>query len=185
LNIDEPEEKVARGYRFNPDPKWQKFVYDKYARIIAKIAFKYCSADADLRQDLEQEAMIALMTIDPTEVKGYEDYDNGLITEKEWNRKLDTYLRQVCRNSVLAPLQTTATGNWMVGRKKKRKNPETGESEYVPTPAMFVRIDQLLQAVQIGTDGTIHVRSGIEIGNLEHPNRDTKGGQDGDQRGRY
>ena len=152
--------KIPRGYRFNQDVEWQKFVYEKYQKVIAKIAFKYCMQDADLREDLKQEAMMALMTIDPKEVKGYVEFTNGEITEKEWKRKLDTYIRQVARNSVLAPLASVSTGNWYSGRKKRRKNPVTGEAEYVATPAMYVSFDSLFaqgNAVQIGTDGTIHM----------------------------
>jgi hypothetical protein len=167
----ETVEKVARGYRFNPDVDWQNFVYAKYKKICAKIAFKYCMADADLREDLEQEAMMALMTIDPKEIKGYEEFQMELgdteeggelhtKLQKEWDRRVDTYCRQVTRNSVLAVLASNSAGNWYTGRKKKRKNPVTGEAEYVSTPATYVSFDAMFMqgnGVQIGTDGVIYI----------------------------
>jgi hypothetical protein len=156
----EPKKRVPRGLDFNPDVAWQKFVYEKYEKVIARIAFKYCMSDADLREDLAQEAMIALMTVKPEEIKGYGDFQSGLIADKEWARKVDTYLRQVARNSVLAPLASTSAGNWYVGRKKRRKNPVTGEVEYVSTPAIYVQLDTMLSApnrIQIGTDGVLHI----------------------------
>jgi hypothetical protein len=173
------DEKPQRGYRFNPDPVWQQWVYEKYRRVIARIAHKYCTSDQDLREDLEQEAMIALMTIDPKEVKAYKEYEAGLLTEKEWQARLDTYLRQVCRNSILAPLQTTATGNWYVGRKRKRKDPITKESAYVFTPAPYLRIEDVLHKMQIDTDGGQRPRpSRVNIDIWEGDNWDGRSTED-------
>lgn len=158
------ERKAPRGLDFNPDPHWQKWVYDKYKSIIEKISYKYCTSDPDLREDVAQEAMIALMTIRLEDVKGYGDFQSGVLSEKEWNRKLDNYLRQVARNSVITLLTSTTAGNWYTGRKRRRKNPLTGESEYVSTPATYVPLDSILSAnnrIQIGTDGVIHIEGAL------------------------
>jgi len=69
-----PDE-TPQGYRFNQDPAWITFI-DQFEPMRRRIAAKYCS-DESLREDAMQEAWIALATIHPENVRGYEDFQTG------------------------------------------------------------------------------------------------------------
>jgi DNA-directed RNA polymerase specialized sigma subunit len=141
---------------FNNDPEWQRYV-ERYETVIKKVAVKYCTNDASLRQDLHQEARIALLTVFPEKVEGYAEYKAGTLDAEKWEKRLDRYCRQVIRYAILSYLQSPKTGNWYVGRTIRVKNSSTGKREKRHTPPRYSSLDELTDdfGMQVDEDSRI------------------------------
>jgi hypothetical protein len=148
--------KVPKSMDFNPDPAWQTAT-QRYESVIQSIAAKYCSTDEDLRQCLMQEARIALLTVRPEAIKGFSDWADGHIDDKQWQKKVDSYCGNVIRNSILSYLDSYATGNWYIGRTRHIRDRSTGKSRKVHMPPRYSSLDELVDhyGAQIDEDGQI------------------------------
>lgn len=105
-------------------------LFERYENIIQAISHKYTN-DPDIREDCQQNARIALSSLDIERIR----------------RNKDAYCRKVIRNTVLSTLSSYTTGEWYTGRTV------AGEKQY----PRYQRIDHLLEsgAVQIDTHGNI------------------------------
>jgi DNA-directed RNA polymerase specialized sigma subunit len=137
---ERPEATVQRAYRFNQDPEWHAFIAT-YETEIEKIATKYCSRDEFMRDDVRQEARIALLSVFPEEVRG----------------SLDNYCRNVIRNSILSYLDSYSKGNWYDGRTRTVRDAQTGKKRKVHRPARFTSLDALVEdkGMQVDTSGAV------------------------------
>jgi hypothetical protein len=147
---------VPQGYNFNPDENWQRYVA-KYRRSIEKIATKYCVADEALRDDVMQEAHIALATVYPETVHGFEDFVTGVSSDDTWAKALDRYCHNVIRNAILSYLDSYAKGNWYIGRTRYVKDKRTGETRKVYLPPRFSSLDELVDdhGMQVDEHGAL------------------------------
>jgi hypothetical protein len=150
------ESPSGQAYNFNPDPLWQQYV-QTYEVIIAKIAMKYCSTDDSLRDDAMQEARVALATVRPEQIDGFESYQRGLITEDQWMTALRAYLRNAIRNSIFSMLDSYPKGNWYIGRKRHVKDRTTGATRMVYLPPRYSSLDELVDeyGMQVDENGSI------------------------------
>jgi len=141
----------SQAYNFNRDPEWEKFV-QRYETTIEKIAVKYCSVDEDLRNDVKQEARIALRTVFPNRIRGYET-----LTSESWFQALDRYCRNVIRNSILSYLNSYPKGNWYIGRTRHVKDRATGATRKVYMPPRFSSLDELVDnyGMQVDESGSV------------------------------
>lgn len=155
----------SRGYSFTDDPHWQEFVAT-YEPVIIKIALKFCSADESLREDVMQEARIALATLRPEECRDYEPYCRGEISEGQWNDRLDRYCRNAIRNSILSYLDSYAKGNWYIGRTRSVKDKKTGATRKVYLPPRFTSLDEMVDdyGMQVDEDANISWTQASEDG---------------------
>lgn len=146
----------TQTYNFNPDPEWQTYAAT-FEAMIQKIALKYCSSDENLREDVMQEARIALATVVPEAVAGFEDYLRGVQTEDQWLKKLRAYCGNVIRNSILSYLDSYPKGNWYNGRTRHVKDRRTGESRKVYLQPRFSSLDMLVDefGMQVDQHGAI------------------------------
>lgn len=135
------EKETAAGWSFNESEDWQTYA-QSFERVIIKIAQKYCSNDDSLRQDAEQEARIALATIRPESIVGYNRED---LTDTQRNGYLDRYMRNVIRNAILSYLDSYSKGNWYTGRTRHIKDRQTGVSRRVYLPPRFSSLDMLVE----------------------------------------
>jgi hypothetical protein len=144
---------TPQAYNFNPDPEWQRYIL-RFEPVIVAIALKRCSSDEDMRDDVMQEARIALATTYPEQVKGFEAYCRGEITESQWHEALDRYCRNVVRNSILSFLDSYATGPWNMGRTRHVRDRKTGQSRKVYLPPRFSSLDELVDDYGMQVDET-------------------------------
>jgi hypothetical protein len=130
---------------FNDDPTWLAVVAS-YETVIRKIAAKACARDEALREDVCQEARIALATIRPNAIRGYDPAINGPLSVKNVPAVVDRFCRNVARNSILSYLNSYATGSWYSGRKRTNKNKRTGIVTTRHLPARFRSLQDLVDA---------------------------------------
>jgi hypothetical protein len=161
LSEDSPAEAgESQAYNFNPDPTWQQFALS-YERMIQKIATKYCSSDDSLRDDVMQEARVAVACARPEKCKSHELYVRGMITENQWNDALNLYVHNTIRNSILSYLDSYPKGNWYIGRTRSLKDKKTGLSRKVYMPPRYSSLDFLVDEHGMQVD---------EHGNISWPN---------------
>ena len=133
---------MERGYDFNHDETWQA-VCTTYDGVIAALVYKYAStADVDIQTDARQEALIALHTVRPERIKGYDPAKHGPITRDHVPAPVDRYARNVLRNSILGFLDHRTKGRWDVGRTMPRRD-KTGRRYRVHKPARYASLDEL------------------------------------------
>jgi hypothetical protein len=146
-------EEVIGTNGWNDDSAWIEYT-SHFEPIIQAIATKYTGSES-LREDCAQNARIALLTVWPSKIRGYELYVRGEIPEEEWNRILDAYCRNVIRNVVISTLASIRSGNPYVGRTRTVTDPETGKKRRVRTPERFVSLEDLQESggFQIDQDG--------------------------------
>ena len=139
--------------RWNKDPAWAAYI-SKFEAVISQIAAKY-TLDDDLREDCAQEARIALLTIYPEKVDGFEKYVLGEVNRESWNNTLDAYCRVTIRNTIISLLTSTLHGNPYVGRTKTVLDKETGERKKVHQPPRMTSLDDFedCAGLQIDTEG--------------------------------
>lgn len=149
------ERRSRRTKEWNSDPAWVERI-QQFEPIIKAIATKYCS-DEDMRQDCEQEARIALLTVLPERIRGYQRYVDGEISEDEWAYRLARYCHNVIRNSILSYLDKYPTGNWYIGRTRRVVDPETGELKRIHLPPRYSSLDELMEeyALEIDEEGNL------------------------------
>lgn len=152
------EELIA--YNFNPDPHWQEHVRS-YERMIEKISTKYCSADDSLREDVMQEARVAVACARAEDCTAFESYLRGEITEEQWQKALLRYIHNIIRNSILSYLDSYPKGNWYIGRTRSMKDKKTGEVRKVYLPPRYSSLDFLIDEHGMQVD---------EHGNITWPN---------------
>lgn len=140
---------------WNEDPKWISYTY-KFEQLIQAISAKY-TCDEHLREDCQQEARIALLTIFPSQVRAYAAYSNGDIPKKQWENHLDSYCRNVIRNSILSYLDSLKTGCWYIGRTRRVISKVTGEREKVHLLPRYSSFNQLQEehGLDIDTEGEL------------------------------
>jgi hypothetical protein len=129
------------AYDFNEDPAWQIYA-QSFERVIIKIVQKFAATDESLQMDCAQEARIALATIRPERIVGYNRID---LTEQQRKGYLDRYMRNVIRNAVLSYLDSYSKGNWYIGRTRYVKDKESGEVRRVYMPPRFSSLDMLVE----------------------------------------
>jgi hypothetical protein len=150
----------SQAYNFNPDPKWQEHALT-YERMIQKISTKYCSADDSLREDVMQEARVAIACTRPEDCEGFEQYVRGELTDLQWQKALKRYIHNIIRNSILSYLDSYPKGNWYIGRTRSMKDKKTGESRKVYLPPRYSSLDFLVDEHGMQVD---------EHGNISWPN---------------
>jgi hypothetical protein len=138
---------------WNDDPAWVEYIR-RFENAIIAIAMKFATDDG-LRDDCAQEARMALLTVWPENVAGYEAYACGEMDEEAWNKNLDRYCRNVVRNSVLSYLDSIKTGNWYHGRTRRNPKAKGGKRRM---PARYLSLHELVSqgACQIDEKGDIH-----------------------------
>lgn len=151
-----PPAVVLKDYNFNPDPAWPQTMA-RYETVIQSIAAKTCAVDDDLRNDVMQEARIALLTLRPQVVQGFEQFTSGELDPKQWQKRLDSYCGNVIRNSILSYLDSYAKGNWYSGRTRHVRDRVTGRTKKVHLPPRYSSLDELVDVygAQVGEDGQI------------------------------
>jgi hypothetical protein len=161
--------KPLKAMDFNRDPAWQKHVL-RYEPVIQSIAAKFCESDEDLRQDLIQDAMINLLTVRPETVKGYDEWVEGKLDDKKWQKRLDSYCGNVIRNSILSYLDSYVTGNWYIGRTRHIRDRKTGKTRKIHLPPRYSSLNTLMDefGAQIDEEGQITWRENSDDGLLNN-----------------
>ena len=156
VEADPEPEPVSAAYNFNPDPVWQTYVLG-YESTIKKVALKYCSSDEALREDVMQEARVAIATVFPEKIHGFEEHKAGEISDEEWEKRRNKYLRNVIRNAILSYLDSYPKGNWYIGRTRSVRDKATGESRKVYLPPRFSSLDELVDdfGMQVDHNGAV------------------------------
>ncbi len=126
--------------QWNTDPEWAKVV-TSYESMIHKIAKKY-APDEHTREDCEQVARWRLYCKYPHQCKAYPLYRDGTITEAQFKRELDKYLRTSIRNAILNYLRQN---NWYGTRSRTKKDRKSGQVTRIYKPAWFTSLDQLIE----------------------------------------
>lgn len=144
--------------RWNNEEAWVTYVTAITPQITA-IATKY-TADFALREDAVQNALIELLMQHPEEIRGFEDFCRGEITEDRWQDILLSYCLTVARNEILSTLSSHTTGNIYVGRTQVRRVERLdGTTMKVKThiPARYVSLDQLVEesGLQVSEHGDL------------------------------
>lgn len=144
------------AFNFNPDPEWQAYI-QRYEKLILQIALKKCSYDEGIREDVMQEARIALATVFPEKIHGYAEYQSGQLTEQQWEGRLKRYCGNVIRNSILSALSSYTKGPWNMGRTRPVKDSKTGETIKVHYPPRYSSLDELVDeyGMQLDSSGNI------------------------------
>lgn len=150
---------------WNNDPEWIAYI-TSLEPLIQAISVKYCSSDEALREDCQQEARMALLTVFPQRIRGYEDFVAGRIEPAVWEAAVERYCRNVIRNSILSYLDAYPTGNWYIGRTRTVKDRRTGKTRKVHQPARFSSLDELIDSYGMQID---------EHGNVSWPEPSTDG----------
>lgn len=136
---------------FNPSEEWQTFVR-RFEPVIRAIASK-ATTDEDLRSDVQQEARVALATIRPERIT---KANKPGVRPEQRALAIDTYCRNVIRNSIYSYLQSYKTGPWDCGRTTSRMNPKTGEKTRIHRPSRYASLDQLESfGAQVDEDGNL------------------------------
>jgi hypothetical protein len=152
---DEFEEPEFTTLTWNDDPEWIKYTAG-YEPVIKQIANKY-TTDEHLREECEQEARMRLLTKFPYQCRAYPLYKEGTITEAQFQKALNVYLRQCIRNAILDYLNKWVTGNWYIGRTRRKFNKITGKHEKVHVSVRYASLDDLMDnhGMDINEDGEI------------------------------
>lgn len=165
--------------QFNEDTEWHKFI-ESFDPVIAAIASKF-TTDLGLREDCAQEARIALLGVFPENVKGYEEFVNGSLSETAWGQNLSRYVRNVIRNSILSYLDSPKTGNWRIGRTKRVLNRKTGKRVKKHEPPRYSSLDELTDdyGFQIDDEGNVSwptvEQDGLDVPEIDFEEADGKG----------
>jgi hypothetical protein len=130
---------VPKSYSFNPDPDWQR-IAESFWPIVDKIALKACMYDSFLRDDCKQEAYIALATVRPERIKGYDPQKHGAILPGQIPTPVKAYLGNVARNTIYSFLTNRQKGDWSQGRTVTKTDKETGEIYKEHQPARYVSL---------------------------------------------
>jgi DNA-directed RNA polymerase specialized sigma subunit len=155
-NCASAPKKVPKSLNFNQDPAWHTTMR-RYEPVIRSIAAKYCVADEDLQQDLMQDARMALLVVRPEDIRGYDEWQQGEIDDRKWQKRVDSYCGNVIRNSILSTLDSYATGNWYIGRTRHIRDRVTGKAKKVHMPPRYSSLDELVDefGFQIDEEGKI------------------------------
>lgn len=149
-----PDSLRKKAPRRNNDPAWERYILTLEPDIL-KIANKYTTDEA-LRQDCEQEARMALLTVFPQQVRAYKEYVEGAISEEKWLAHLNGYCRRVIRNAVLSYLHPVTKGNWYIGRSKRTRDPNTGKWREIRFGPRYTSMDEMTEyGFDISTEGEI------------------------------
>lgn len=156
-------------YNFNPDPEWHKYT-QKYETMIRRISTKYCVHDDAMREDAQQEARMAVATVRLENIRDYERYKNGELTEAQWEKAVDSYVHNAIRNAVLSYLGSPSRGHWWMGRSKKMQD-EDGNTVRVHFPSRYVSIDELAaKAIQVDEAGQFSMAADdYQVENQDEP----------------
>ena len=144
---------------WNNDATWVDFVCD-LRPLVEGIASKYTTDEA-LQEDAVQNAMIALLTEYPENIRGFADYSMGIITPDRWLEILRSYCTNVARNQILSTLSSHKEGNLYVGRTQtithKDEDGEVLLREKIHVPARYASLDQLTEeaGMQVSDTGDI------------------------------
>jgi hypothetical protein len=138
------ETPIDEEVKWNNDPEWDKLVRS-YFPIINKISKNY-DPDDHTREDCEQVARWRLYCKYPHECKAYPLFKEGTITEAQFKRELDKYLRTSVRNAILNHIRQD---NLYRTRSRTKRDAESGEVTKTYKPAWFTSLDQL---VEMGAD---------------------------------
>lgn len=158
--IPEPKIKVIT---WNSDPAWADYCITVLERHVRTIAYK-STTDEDLRQDCENEARMAIYQIQPSNVREYDKYQSGEMTENQWRTRLLNYCKNTIRNAIFSYLDSPKTGNWSIGRTTRVRTKD-GRRVKVHQSARYVSLEQLsASGLQINEQGeaTWHVKSEIQ-----------------------
>lgn len=160
-----PKDTPAGPKQFNDDPSWLTQV-KRLEPLIRSMARKYAPDDA-LAEDCAQEARIALLSKQPSDIRGYTEYRGGMISEDDWQGRLDRYLGEVIRRRILRYLRSVNTGSWHVGRTRSRRDSD-GNVRTLTNPPRYSSLDQLTTryGLQIDEHGSSH----WSVKNLWRPN---------------
>lgn len=157
--------------KWNNDPAWVQFV-EALRPFILAIASKY-TIDLALREDAVQNAVWELLLQYPEEVRGFEDYSLGNITEGRWQEVLRSYCLTLARNEILSTLSSHTTGNLYTGRTHmvKTSGPTgKGARQKIHTPARYVSLEQLVDesGLQVSEQGDLSWNSLYELNNADN-----------------
>lgn len=143
---------------WNNENSWIDYIQALTPQITA-VAAKYTN-DFGLREDAVQNALIELLQQHPEEIRGFEDFCNGIISEGRWQDTLSSFCLTVARNEILSTLSSHTTGNIYVGRTQVRRvEREDGTKVKVKThiPPRYVSLDQLIEdsGLQVSEHGDL------------------------------
>lgn len=135
--------------KINHDPRWHRYIATLEPEVF-KIANKF-TMDSALREDCEQEARMALLTVFPERVRGWENYLSGETSEEDWLKHLKKYCCNVIRNAVFSYLKPWNTGNWYIGRNETEID-EQGNKVRIHKDARYSSLEELSEEFGFDVD---------------------------------
>lgn len=153
------------------DVRWGEYVVS-LTPVIGAIATKLCGRNTELHADCVQQALMELLSVDPTRISGYKEYMAGQLSDKRWESQVSAYTRMAARNIMVSYLRSYRTGPLYTSRYKYVRDAQAKQTTKRRELPRYVRLEILEDeyGMQVDTEGNI---SWMSVFSAPDPNDDS------------